>query len=93
VCIYCVSGEFVVLRDGYKVDIRWIHLAATNKPATINEEAICSHSYNLSSTTAIKLVVYSRRIHNLNLFLKLYRTSYTRHPTHISPAHAYGVFN
>jgi len=42
VCIYCVSGEFVVLRDGYKVDVRWIHLAVTNKPATINEEAIDS---------------------------------------------------
>ena len=42
-CIYCVLGEFVVLRDGYKVDIRWIHLVVLNKSVTISEEAIASH--------------------------------------------------
>ena len=42
-CIYCVSGEFVVLRDGYKVDIRWIHLVVINKSVSINEEVIGSH--------------------------------------------------
>ena len=39
-CIHCVSGEFVVLRDGYKMYIRWIHLVVINKSVTINEEAI-----------------------------------------------------
>ena len=39
-CIYCVSGEFVVLSDGYKMDIRWIHLVVINKSVTIDEEAI-----------------------------------------------------
>jgi len=43
VCIDCISGEFVVLRGGYKVDIRWIHLVDINKSVTINEEAIGSH--------------------------------------------------
>jgi len=31
------------LRDGYKVDIRWIHLVVINKSATIDEEAIGLH--------------------------------------------------
>jgi len=43
VCIYCVLGEFVVLRDGYKVDIRWVRLVVINKSVTINEEAIASY--------------------------------------------------
>jgi len=31
VCIYGVLGEFVVLKDGYKVDIRWIDMVVINK--------------------------------------------------------------
>ena len=65
-----------------------------NKSITSNEEAgMLSQSYCLPSTTSIKLAPYFRKMHSLNLSLKLYRITYTHHPTHAGPVHAYGVFN
>ena len=51
--MYILCKEFVVLRDVYKVDIRWIHLVVINKSVTINEEAIGSHRFTTFALRAL----------------------------------------